>query len=79
MARTLPVGERRPWSARGRLGIMGSVSLFWRVVAINAAVLVAAAVALAVSPATVSEQIHLSEVVVLAAGVARRPGASTSC
>ena len=50
--------------------MMGSVSLFWRVVAINTAVLVAAAIALAVSPATVSERIHLSEVVVLAAGVA---------
>ena len=46
------------------------VSLFWRVFAINTAVLVIAAVALAVSPATVSARIHLSEVVVLAVGVA---------
>ena len=46
------------------------VSLFWRVFAINAAVLVAAAVALAVSPATVSSRIRLGEVVVLAVGVA---------
>lgn len=53
-----------------RLGLDGRVSLFWRVVAINTAVLVAAAIALAVSPATVSARIHLSEVVVLAAGVA---------
>ena len=52
------------------LGHHDRVSLFWRVVAINAAVLVAAVVALAVTPATVSEQIQLSEVVVLALGVA---------
>ena len=52
------------------LGHHGRVSLFWRVFAINTAVLVAAAVALALSPATVSSRIHLSEVVVLAAGVA---------
>ena len=50
--------------------MMGRVSLFWRVFAINAAVLVAAVVALAVSPATVSARIHINEVVVLAAGVA---------
>ena len=75
---TLPVGERRPWPAARRLGIMVGVSLFWRVFAINAAVLVAAAVALAVSPATVSARIHLSEVVVLALGVAIVLG-STSC
>ena len=46
------------------------VSLFWRVFAINALVFVAAVVALAVSPATVSERIHFSEVAVLACGVA---------
>jgi two-component system sensor histidine kinase UhpB len=51
------------------LGHHASVSLFWRVFAMNTAVLVAAAVALALSPATVSSRIHLSEVVVLAAGV----------
>jgi two-component system sensor histidine kinase UhpB len=55
---------------RRPLGHDDRVSLFWRVVAINAAVLVAAVVALAISPATVSEQIQLSEVVVLALGVA---------
>ena len=53
-----------------RLGHHDRVSLFWRVVAINGAVLVAAVVVLAVSPATVSEQIQLGEVVVLALGVA---------
>jgi two-component system sensor histidine kinase UhpB len=46
------------------------VSLFWRVFAINAAVLVAAVVTLALSPATVSSRIEASEVAVLAAGVA---------
>jgi len=46
------------------------VSLFWRVFAINAVVLVAAVVMLAVSPATVSSQIHASEVAVLGFGVA---------
>ncbi|MEO8691101.1 MAG: sensor histidine kinase [Solirubrobacteraceae bacterium] len=46
------------------------MSLFWRVVAINTAVLVAAAVALVVSPATVSSSVHLHEAVVLAGGVA---------
>jgi two-component system, NarL family, sensor histidine kinase UhpB len=49
---------------------MVAVSLFWRVFAITTVVLVVAAVALAVSPATVSASIHLNEVVVLAAGVA---------
>jgi two-component system sensor histidine kinase UhpB len=46
------------------------VSLFWRVFAINAAVLVAAVVTLALSPATVSSRIEASEVAVLAVGVA---------
>ena len=44
------------------------VSLFWRVVAINAGVLVAAAILLAVSPATVSPSLQLAEAVVLAVG-----------
>jgi two-component system sensor histidine kinase UhpB len=46
------------------------VSLFWRVFAINAAVLVAAVITLAVSPATVSSRINAGEVTVLALGVA---------
>ena len=46
------------------------VSLFWRVFAINAAVLVAAVAVLALSPATVSSRINASEVAVLAIGVA---------
>jgi two-component system sensor histidine kinase UhpB len=46
------------------------VSLFWRVFGINAAVLVAAVVMLAVSPATVSSRINPGEVVVLGVGVA---------
>jgi two-component system, NarL family, sensor histidine kinase UhpB len=44
--------------------------LLWRVFAINAAVLVAAMVALVVSPLTVSFPIALTELVVLAAGLA---------
>ena len=47
------------------------VSLFWRVFAINAVVLVAAVAVLALSPATVSERIHAGEqLAVLAIGVA---------
>ena len=44
------------------------VTLFSRVVAINAGVLVAAAILLAVSPATVSPTLQLAEAVVLAVG-----------
>ena len=47
-----------------------AVSLFWRVFAINAAVLVAAVAVLALSPATVSSRIDGGEVAVLAVGVA---------
>ena len=47
---------------------MDPVTLFGRVVAINAAVLVTAAVLLAVSPATVSPTLQLAEAVVLAVG-----------
>ena len=46
----------------------GGVTLFRRVVAINAAVLVTAAILLAVSPATVSPTLQLAEAVVLAVG-----------
>ena len=44
------------------------MSLFVRVVAINAAVVVAAALALALSPATVSEHLRIAEAVVLGTG-----------
>ena len=44
------------------------VSLFSRVVAINAGVLISAAILLAVSPATVSSSLQLVEAVVLAVG-----------
>ena len=44
------------------------MTLFQRVLAINAGVLVAAAVLLAVSPATVSPSLHLAEAIVLALG-----------
>jgi two-component system sensor histidine kinase UhpB len=46
------------------------VSLFWRVFAINAAVLVAAVAVLALSPATVSSRVDGGEVAVLGVGVA---------
>ena len=49
---------------------MRAVSLFWRVFAINAAVLVAAVAVLALSPATVSSRIEGGEVAVLGVGVA---------
>ena len=48
----------------------GWVSLFSRVVAINAGVLVAAALVLALSPATVSPTLQVAEAVVLAVGTA---------
>jgi two-component system sensor histidine kinase UhpB len=44
------------------------MSLFWRVVAINAGVLVLAALVLALSPATVSPSLTLTEALVLASG-----------
>ena len=46
----------------------GSVTLFSRVVAINAAVLVTAVILLALSPATVSPTLQLADAVVLAIG-----------
>ena len=45
-------------------------SLFWRVFVINAALLVVATLVLALSPATVSSELLVQEVVVLAVGVA---------
>jgi two-component system sensor histidine kinase UhpB len=45
------------------------VSLFWRIFVINAALFVAAALTLAISPATVSSQLLLREVLVLAGGL----------
>ncbi len=49
---------------------LGDVSLYWRIFAINAALLGAATVALALSPATVSSDLLLREVLVLAVGLA---------
>lgn len=46
----------------------GAVPLFWRTFLTNTAVLIAAGLVLALSPATVSSPISLSEVMVLAAG-----------
>jgi two-component system, NarL family, sensor histidine kinase UhpB len=54
---------------RSRLpGHTEGMSLFWRVVAINAGVLVLAALLLALSPATVSSSLTLTEGLVLAVG-----------
>ncbi len=47
-----------------------TVSLFWRVFAINAAVLVIAALLLVFTPATVSPEVRVAEALVLAGGVA---------
>ena len=46
------------------------MSLFWRVFVINAAVLVSAALLLVLTPATVSAEVRLVEMLVLASGVA---------
>jgi two-component system, NarL family, sensor histidine kinase UhpB len=56
----------RPCAARDP----GWVSLFSRVVAINAGVLVAAALVLALSPATVSSTLQVAEAIVLGVGTA---------
>jgi two-component system sensor histidine kinase UhpB len=52
-----------------RARTLASMPLLWRVFATNAAVLVAATLALVLSPATVSFPVALTEVVVLAAGL----------
>jgi two-component system, NarL family, sensor histidine kinase UhpB len=49
--------------------MVGPMPLFWRVFVVNAAVLVAATLALALSPATVSPSLLLTEALVLAVGV----------
>jgi hypothetical protein len=51
-------------------------SLAWRVVLLNSAVMLAAALALALGPATVSTPIHAQELVVLLAGVIATIGAN---
>ena len=50
--------------------LVSGMSLFWRVFAINAAVLVSAAFLLIVTPATISPRVALVEALVLAGGVA---------
>lgn len=50
--------------------MMSGMSLFWRVYAINTGLLVVAAVALALGPATISDRILVVEAAVLAVGVA---------
>jgi two-component system sensor histidine kinase UhpB len=49
--------------------VLGTTSFAWRIFAVNAVLLVAAAVALALSPATVSFPIALTEGIVLAVGL----------
>jgi two-component system sensor histidine kinase UhpB len=49
--------------------VLGTAQFAWRVFAVNAVILVAAAVALALSPATVSFPIALTEGIVLAVGL----------
>ena len=56
--------ERRPGPRNHEV-----VSLLWRVFAVNAAIVVAAVVVLALSPATVSSRITAGELAVLGAGV----------
>lgn len=50
--------------------LLGAMSLFWRVFAINAAVLVTATLLLVLTPATVSPEVRVVEVLVLVGGVA---------
>jgi two-component system sensor histidine kinase UhpB len=61
-------GWRCPLRPPPQRANLGEMSLFRRVVAINAGVLICAAVLLAVSPATVSPTLQLAEAVVLAVG-----------
>jgi two-component system sensor histidine kinase UhpB len=63
-----PRWDPRPIAARLGCGDADLVSLFRRVVVINAGVLASAAILLAVSPATVSPSLQLAEAVVLAIG-----------
>ena len=53
-----------------RLAFSGPMPLFWRVFAVNAAVLAVATAALAFSPATVSQPVAVKEAVVLGFGIA---------
>jgi two-component system sensor histidine kinase UhpB len=62
-------GDEAPWNPARPCGKLVGVSLFWRVFLINAGLLVLAAVLLALSPATVSQELALVEAGVLAAGV----------
>ena len=62
-------GERSPYPRERAYARLNPVSLHWRIFAINAALLGAATVALVVSPATVSSDLLLREVLVLAVGV----------
>ncbi len=57
-----PGARRRLWGGRTR-------PLFWRLFSMNAAVLVAASVVLALTPVTVSSPLVLSEAVILVAGL----------
>ena len=64
--------EQRPQRARGeqRTGRSPARALFWRLFLLNALVFVAGAGVLVFSPATVSTPVAITEVIVLAAGLA---------
>jgi two-component system sensor histidine kinase UhpB len=72
-AASVPRPQRLGSGLSGRLRFLSrrvsSRSLFWRVFLVNAALLVAAAIALALSPATVSFPVKRDQVLVLAAGL----------
>src|SRR5690606_23128618 len=69
MASNTHFGPRRLWEARDMHREL-SLPLFWRVCLINGAVFALATGALVLSPATVSSQPLLSEIVVLSIGFA---------
>jgi two-component system sensor histidine kinase UhpB len=60
----------KPGRPGGRRAPLGAISLVTRIFVVNAAVLVGAVVALALSPVTVSDPVALQEAVVLVAGLA---------
>ena len=59
----------RCYRGRGPSGIVGRVSLFWRIFLLNAAVLVAATACCCSGPVTVSTPVLLTEALVLGAGL----------
>ena len=63
-------GGFHPWQARSSAGKLSAiVSLFWRVFLFNAAVFVVGTIVLALSPATVSFPVQVTEAIVLVVGL----------